>query len=380
MVKLIFKRLAVTCLALGWIAATLAIVDWSAKNSLLVWVEHWSGDWRTAFLADREPTQHKKVAIVAVTEETLAPYPYRLPPDRQLLARLITTLDGMGAKAIGIDFLMLRATEPEKDQQLVEAIRTAKTPIVLAVADSRSELLQQERDYQTIFLRKSGARPGYANLLRGDDRIVRYLAPPAADDGTFRRSFSGQLAAPKAEPLSEPRRIAWLLKPEDGSDTFVTLPAHLLAPPGLDGPAPAAAALAPLIKGRVIILGSSLPDVDRHATPLPDWEDEEHDGVFLQAQVVAQILDNRDIRRLPRELLLGVYGLLACLGMFFGLRYGTGAVTVYGSSALIAVAVIDTVLFATIRQFLPFQACVLAMVMGVTGGVIVHRFARLISA
>lgn len=375
MTALFYRNALILVLAIGWVAGATAVVDWSARNSFLLWFEHWTGDWRTSLLADRRDNQHPDVAIVEITEETLAPYPYRLPADRKLLARLVRTLDKIGVRAIGIDFLFLRPTERDKDDLLAKAIREARVPVVIAAADARVNLFDREKAYQAEFIKRSGAKAGYANLLRGDDWIVRYLAPPAPD-GQFPNSFAGLLADLKAPPHKEPRRIAWLLKPRDGSDTFVKLPAHLLAPPGIEGASPAIAALGNLLKGRIVLIGSSLADVDRHATPLPDWEGEEHDGVFLQAQVVAQILDKRDIRRLARPFLLTVYALLVALGLVFGLRYGLAAMTLYGSSALLGVAVIDMGLFALTRHYLPFQACALAMLLGLLGGALLWRLLR----
>ena len=376
MSRTVLQNIIASVFALAWIAGSVAAVDWGARNSLLLWVEHWSGDWRTAFFADRRAEQHPGVALVTITEETLAPYPYRIPPDREMLARTIEALDTMGDKAIGIDFLILSATEPDKDRRLARAIRNAKTPIVLAVADKRTELLEQESQFQTAFLEESNATPGYANLLTGGDKVVRYLAPPA-DDGVFTNTFAAALAAPDAPALSEPRRIAWLLKPSDGSDTFTTVPAQLIAPPGVEGPSPLAAAFANVLKDRVVIVGTSLPDVDRHWTPLPDWEGEQQDGVFLQAQVVAQILDGRDILRVPRSVLAGLYGLLIFLGFFLGLRYGLGAYTLYGGTALLLIALVDIALFATTRQFIPYQACIVALLFGLLGALIARRLIRL---
>ncbi len=377
MIAKFLKNAVVVALALAGIVGAVAAVDWSARNSVLLWVEHWTGDWRTSLLADRKPTQHPDIALVTITEETLAPYPYRLPPDRKLIARLVTALDGMGVKAIGLDFLVARKTEPEKDRLLLEAIRAAKAPVIVAVGDARAQLLEREQAFQANFIAQSGALPGYANLLEADDRIVRFLAAPVAN-GPFPKSFAAQLAAPKAPPLREPRRIAWLLKPQDGSDTFIKVPAHLIAPPGVDGPSPMAAAFTNLLRGRIVIVGASLPDVDRHNTPLPDWEGEVQDGVFMQAQVVAQILDGRDILRVPRPYLLGIYAVLVMVGMVFGLRHGLAAMTLYGSTAMIAVAGIDLALFAITRLYLPFQACAIAMLLGLIGGAMLWRVLRYI--
>ena len=354
-------------------------VDYSARYSLLLWGEHWTGDWRTAMFADRLETQHDQVAVVTVSEETLTAFPYRAPVDRAFLAKLVETLDTMGVKAIGLDFLFIRPTEPTKDQILRSAIAKVKTPVVVAAADARVGLSDDEQKFQREFIAESGARAGYANLLTGADRVVRFLAPPAPES-PFKRSFAATLADPGSPPLTQPRRIAWLLKPKDDADTFQNLPAHLIAPPALPGPSPMAATLGRLFKGKIVIVGADLPDMDRHQTPLPDWENERQAGVFLQAQVVAQILDNRDILRVSRQAVMVLYFALTLLGIWLGMRHGVGAYALYGGSAAIGIAAADVFLFTSIRQFLPFGACMMALILGIVGGMVIRRLFRFLAS
>jgi adenylate cyclase len=371
------RWLIVVLVATGWGFAAALAVDYTARNSFLLWLEHWSGDWRTAHFADRKSSQHPDVAVITVTEETLNAFPYRSPVDRAYVARLAAALDRVGARAIGLDFLMIRPTEPEKDAQLTQTLKQLKTPIVIAAGDTRAGLTPDELAYQARFIRETGATPGFANLLTGGDRIVRFLATPVPD-GQVPLSFAQALAAPTSKPLREPRRIAWLLKPRDNSDTFLTLPAHLLAPPALSGPSPTEAVFGRLLKGKIVIIGADLADVDRHFTPLPDWEGEVQPGAFLQAQVVAQILDGRDILRLRHDLLMALYAFLAFLGLYFGIRHGALAYSLYGSGALLSVAALDIVLFVTTRQFIPFGACVLALTLGLIGGLLIRRLLRFV--
>lgn len=372
------RDLILLTVAIAWALAMALMVDQAARHSFLVWVEHWSGDWRTVFFADRRETQHPDVAVIGVTEETLNAFPYRLPVDRAYLARLISTLDEMGAKAIGIDFLVIRPTEPDKDRMLVRAVRNTRARVVVAVADRRAGLTDAESAYQARFLAETGATGGYANLLTGNDRIVRDLAP-REPGGSYPISFANALAAPGAGPIDEPRRIAWLLKPEDNSDTFLTLPAHLVMPPAVQGPSPMMAAFTPLVRDKIVIIGSILPDVDRHQTPLPDWEGENQSGVFLQAQVVAQILEGRNITRLRRDLLLVIYGVLALIGFGLALRRGRLAFTVFTGTVGLLIAAVDIALFVATRQFLPFGGCMLAIFLGGAGGLLVRVALRFLA-
>jgi len=369
-------RLLTTVFAVSWALAAALAIDHAARTSFLLWLEHWSGDLRTAYFADRLPSQHPGVAVIGITDETLAAFPYRLPVDRGYLARLVTTLADMKPRAIGIDLLALRATEPEKDRAFVAAIASAPVPIAVAVADARVSLSEAERTYQSEFLKASGAQPGFANLLVGNDQIVRYIAAPQPGNA-YNQSLAAALTNADPSPPNAPRRIAWLLKPNDNSDTFLTLPAHLVQPPALAGPSPTAAAFARLIKDRVVLIGGMLPDVDRHLTPLPEWEGEEVPGVLLHAQAVAQILDGRDIRRLSREPLMWIYGGIALVGIWLGIRFGWVAYSAFGGTILLMIAAADIALFVWTRQFLPFGACAVALMAGLIGGVLLRSTARL---
>ncbi|MEL6297023.1 MAG: CHASE2 domain-containing protein [Pseudomonadota bacterium] len=363
------QRLIFVVFAFGWALATALTVDVAARKSFLLWLEHWTGDIRTAMFADRRDSQHPGVVVVSVTDETLTAFPYRTPVDRAFLAKLIKTLDSMQPRAIGLDMLMIHPTEPDKDADLVATLKSTRTPFVIAAADSRIVLTDAERAAQTAFIAATNAAPGYANLLTGGDQVVRHIA---AADGTtdYGISFAAALAGANPAPRDTPRRIAWLLKPKDNSDTFLTLPAHLIQPPSLPAPSPTANALARFVKDRIILIGADLPDIDRHLTPLPEWEGEEVPGVMLHAQAVAQMLDGREITPLRREVLMWLYGLLALIGAWIGERLGLLAYSALGGSMLVLIAGIDIALFVLTRQFLPFGACAIAVMLGMIGGVI----------
>ncbi|MGI9410212.1 MAG: CHASE2 domain-containing protein, partial [Hyphomicrobiaceae bacterium] len=154
----------IALIGLAWIAGAVIAVEYGSRHSWLFWLEHWTGDWRTMVFSDRPKGQHARIAVVKVTEETLASYPYRAPVDRGLVARLVTAIDQAGPKAIAIDFLFLKSTEPDKDEELIRAIQAAKSRIVLAVGDNRVDLTDAQRSYQAQMLQLSGAEPGFANL------------------------------------------------------------------------------------------------------------------------------------------------------------------------------------------------------------------------
>src|SRR5262245_32591781 len=97
-------------ICIGAALALLAIFLVPTIQPTLLRAEHWAADWRTAWLSERLPTAHPKVAIVYITERSLAQFPYFLPPNRGYLADIIDAADKAGARAIGLDFFFTRDT------------------------------------------------------------------------------------------------------------------------------------------------------------------------------------------------------------------------------------------------------------------------------
>mgnify|MGYP001819132056 FL=1 len=369
-----FVRITVLlALIAGWSAGTGWVLARASEVSFALWLEHWTGDFRTALLSHRPKRQHDKLALVTITDETMQPFPYRSPIDRKLLAQLVTLLDAAGVKSIGLDFLFLKPTEAEKDKLLINAIAKARTRVVIAVADRRVELNPAQRDYQNNFLARSGARAGYANLLTGGDNIVRYIASPG--EAAFPNSFAAALVSPEiAMPrISEHRRIAWMLSPHDGNERFFSIPAHLLVTAN-GTPTAVAPALLARFKDRFVIIGAKFPDIDQHQVPMLPWrgEDDEIAGMLIHAQVAAQFIDGRDIRHLDRKSLVALLSFLAFLGVWFGMRHGIVAVSLYASAASLLVVAADMTLFHFFALIIPFGACLGAMAAGVAGGLLLR--------
>ena len=78
----------------------------------LLKLEHWTADWRTALLSDRQATTHPGLAIVAINSETLEPYPFILPIDRGLQAKILEAVVGAEARAVALDFYFHQGDGP----------------------------------------------------------------------------------------------------------------------------------------------------------------------------------------------------------------------------------------------------------------------------
>jgi len=89
--------------------------------------EHAMGDLRTGLMSDRLPSQHPRIAIVAITDDTLNDLKARLPIDAGVLARTIDAIDAAGAKVIGLDVLFVRTARPDNEADLIAAI-SPRTP------------------------------------------------------------------------------------------------------------------------------------------------------------------------------------------------------------------------------------------------------------
>ncbi len=119
------------------VASGLLLVAASRAKLLPAAPDKFTYDWRTYFLAEQAPTPRDDIAILLIDEHSLKGYSYISPIDRGLLAELVKYADASGAKAIGLDMILDRPTEPQKDEALAEAIRQARAPVILGAIDSR---------------------------------------------------------------------------------------------------------------------------------------------------------------------------------------------------------------------------------------------------
>ncbi len=349
---------------IGALVVICALLFVPAFAPWLLRFEYWTADWRTALLSDQARDQHPKVAIVTITDATLKDY-VSSPMDRGLLARVIKAVDAAGARAIGLDVYYLKKTDAEKDQALVEALKSAKARVVVGALDERraGDLETFQREFQTQFLDSIGRPVGYLNLRTERDEIVRYTAPPGVGS-KYPRSFAGLLAeAGGAPPTNDDSRpIAWLRPLEDGRPAFTMLPAHdLLADPDLGI----------RLKDKVVLIGADRPRIDRHRLPLSVRDGGDVPGVLIHAQVIAMLMEPaRAVHELDftsvRMLLLAI----AILGCGLGWRLGRSNIVGWfgGGFATVVLVAIDAFLFREVRLLLPFTLAAVSWVAGLTAG------------
>lgn len=251
------------------------------------------GDLVTAGLGPHpSASEREQIVVIAITEDTLADFPYRSPIDRGFLAALIERLDKAGARAIGIDILFDQPSEAEKDKRLFAAIDAASAPVVLAAARSRDGLTERQAAY--VARHVLTRRAGLIVLERDEiDGTVRHL--PRLRDGEeppipgFAQALATATGA-SAGTEAAPGRILYAPSPP-GAPDFALYPAH-------------AAALLPddWFAGKYVLIGTDLPDIDRHPTPLGTAAGSAagtRPGIVIHAHILAQVLTGVGLPTLP---------------------------------------------------------------------------------
>lgn len=330
-------------------------------------------DWRTTLLAERADAQRDDIAIVLIDEDSLTGYPFLSPIDRSLTAELIRDIDGAGAKAIGLDFIIDRPTTPEADAAFTSAVRDAKTPIIVGAVDERGAPREKETAFQDKFLATVKRPAGHIyfatekNTLTLGDQAVRFIVPPSPLPPA-RPSFTRLLAeidGPKPEP--ETPLVHWMLPPaQGGADLFLsfTVPAHRDDAGNRTGPIfPESWRQA--LTGKIVLVGGAFTDRDRHLTPLTVASGQRISGIKIHAQILAQLRDGRSLYTMIwwGELLL--CALFAAFGYYAAQRW-----TLKGDGwratapAFVIILVMGIVAFGWFRVVLPSSTLFLAWPIG----------------
>jgi len=327
--------------------------------------DHWSADLRTALLSKRPASQHKQIVLVYVTDETLKRFTYTAPTDRGFLASLVRTIDAAGAKVIGLDFILDRPTEPGKDDDLVGAVRDAKAKVVLGAIGTAEHGGEYRFEDNFIALAKRPAGHLYLgahhNALIISDHVVRKTYEHSERLG--RPSFAVVIArAAGATCETKSHYISWLLSPGDGTATFLTLSADSVL--GLDG---SKLHMSELLKDRIVLIGGNFFDRDRHLTPLSVLSNHRYPGLFIHAQIIAQILDDRTLT-LPGWRWHALLIILAGgLGFWTGSEPGSNhlVVEIMTVASLILIGILA---FRFVGIIFPYTSTLLAWVVGAAGG------------
>jgi adenylate cyclase len=304
-----------TIATLGVLVAAVLVARYSWDIPVALNLERGLYDVRVSITAP-QVEQDSRVVLVVYTEETLAATGKRSPLDRQLLARALTNLDRLGPRGIGVDILI---DQPQPGDEVLEAAMTAmKTPTFFAFsshADNGEFIMPwQEQHLRQLFGRvAAGAvRPASIRLDVDSDNVWRSWPTPARQGppllfDSITRTNGNHLGFSQFMGAAVFRKPALADRP-----VFASLPIDLFGDPE------AAAAMAPAIAGKIVLIGADLPEADRFAVPFTRLTGVTKPGVELHATLIAQALDGVKLQPIAGALLWAAAVLAVLLAAITG--------------------------------------------------------------
>jgi CHASE2 domain-containing sensor protein len=274
-------------------AGVTAVVGVAASTvPILISSENWARDWRVAELGPKPPVR-SDIVVLGLDEKTFDTLQYRSPVDRGFLAELLNYLAKAEVRAVGIDILLDRPTESEKDLALFTALRDFPAPLVVVWADPDADeliLTQKQKRYMDANLQ--GIGKGYANLLDDKlDGVIRWInvRHEAGKDG--HPGFPAAIAKSLGHALPDTNILLdYTPWPEDQNSAFPTFSAASFKTMPEKW-------FASVLKGKIVMIGGVLRDTDRYPTPFVAGRlgnaEGTIPGVVIHAQALAQIIDGR---------------------------------------------------------------------------------------
>jgi adenylate cyclase len=291
------------------VSASMAMLE---KLPFISAIERFLEDWRITKLTPAEQ-QHPDIIFVTITDQTLAQFPYRSPIDRHFLSELLQDLQAKQVKGILLDVLIDQATEPEKDAELRETIRTLKVPLVVSYA--QGEPLDDDQqayldDFVPVEIR------GFANLLTDSQQdTVRWIFPGRTlPDGTYIpgapvrlfEKLGGKPLPPDAPPLA----LAYRGWRDTETEPFAKRPALIVKT------SPEA-----WFKDKIAVVGADLSLTDRHRSPYAAVY-EGNRGIIPGAEffcfTLAQLRDGRQAPEVGWQGVLALMIACAAAGVLVG--------------------------------------------------------------
>lgn len=310
-----YGRLLVTALLLS---AALLMARYSWDIPLALDAERASYDVRTLLAAPRVD-QDPRIVLVTYRDETLERTGRRSPLDRALLARALTQLDRLGAKAVGIDILIDQAT-PE-DATLIAAMQTMRTPTYLALGtnDSNADSVRPwQEQFQRAFQAKlapGNVRPASIRIEADRDGVMRSWPsrPPGLPPLLVDRMAGGA-----GKFAGYDRSIAYRLPLTDDLPGTNSRPIFQEFQIDLFDSDEGAAMLKSQIAGRYVLIGGNISDIDQFDTPGTRITGKTTTGLEIHATMLAQRLDGRMPLAIPTWLLWLMAGIVTLAGAAVG--------------------------------------------------------------
>jgi adenylate cyclase len=246
-----------------------------------------------------------RIVLVVYNDDTLRQLGKRSPLDRAMLARALRALDAMHPRAIGIDILI---DQPQaEDAELIRTFRQLRTPTYLAYASHAANPDQMDdwqQQYLEGFLRQLSpgpVRPASIKLEPDlEDGVIRHWTRP---DPGLPPLLTNAMTSVHPEFRGYAGGIDFTLSPNRDVRRFPKISIEqiadlaLLPPEARDA---VMAAFARSIEGRYILIGGDILDQDDFETPMTRFNLGWTKGLEVHAQLLAQQLDGRMPRPIPR--------------------------------------------------------------------------------
>ena len=297
--------------------------------------------------------QDPRISMVTYNDEVLIQRRVRSPLDRGLLADALKTLDGMGAKAIGIDILFDQETND--DAKLIAQLRAMKTPTYVAWAEpatNPNDIQEMQAQFLDRFMREAETAKTRRASIRletdGDDTARRWprheepnvplLAVAMAGGDSDFVDYRGAIR------FRMPRNVSL----EGGvqvQDVFENIPITTFTNPDLLTP-DALPFIAEQVRGKRILIGGDIIGEDRFSTPTTTLTDpvtgelKKMIGLEVHAHMLAQVLDHARLAHVhPGQLWLAAFlaVLAGAMTAMLDVRPWAAALMLVGQMAIIAV-------------------------------------------
>ncbi|THD38040.1 MAG: adenylate/guanylate cyclase domain-containing protein [Sphingomonas sp.] len=276
------------------LVGALLVARWSWDVMLARNAERAMYDLR-AVAAAPQVGQDKRIVMIVFNDETLEATGKRSPLDRALLARALTNIDRLGAKAIGIDILIDQAT-PD-DPLLIKAMQGMRTPTFLAFGTNATNP-DAVQSWQEKFIREFQAKLAPGNVHPASIRLEDDA------DGVMRRwpprprglppLLVDRMAGGAGAFAGYTRAIDYRLPHAIDMPGIVSEPVFAKLPIDLFANDDAIDMLKSQVAGRYVLIGGDITDLDRFDTPQTlISKDKKTIGLEIHAVLLAQRLDGR---------------------------------------------------------------------------------------
>lgn len=272
-------------------------------------VEQWTADVRMIY-GPKAPSTDKDIEIVTITDKVLDQFPYQNPVDRRFLAQLLTTLAAKHVRAIGLDILLDKPTEPAKDELLRQTLRHLPVPVVVSYVEDSRIVAPKDLPFLQQFVPPEDR--GMANLDTSRDGDVRNIYPgEVGPDGVYIRGLARQILHRLGiETPNESPELYYLPDPDAFDTLFREYTANLV--PILPSR---------FFAGKIVLIGSDQTLADRHRTPMATmWGDIDGQlpGIVIHAHGLSQLLHHRSVKHIPSWSAVALTIILSMMGAILG--------------------------------------------------------------